>query len=562
MEIESTMQTGALGVARLLRYAIANGANAPVTSLREGQRFETNQRSTAERALRLSAALRQRGIAPGDVVATFCSTGVEHWEAYLGVPTQGAILHALNMRMADDDLAMMVHKLGDRALIVEREQATRFARLAPLLKDSSLSLVVVSGEGPVEPFDGLPVETISYESLLGEVAPPNAAALEDPEETAAAAICHTGGTTGRPKTVVYSHRSIWLQALNLCLTNSLGLSRSDVALLAVPLYHVHGWGLPYAAVMAGSGLVLPGAALRPEVLNGLIEDCGVTIAAGVPTIWTDLIAHRERLGAGRFRSLTRLATGGAVVPQQLIDKMMALGVGLIQAWGMTETSSMSVIGHVSEAERNLPSGQQRAVGYPLCGLEMRVVDERGVVVPNDGSTTGELQIRGACVTARYFGENSDAAFDSDWLKTGDIGYIDTLGRMTLTDRLKDAIKSGGEWIPAPVLEDALRTLPQVYDAVVIARPDVRWQERPFAVIVPEHGAVCDFEAMRAALTGLVPGWWIPDSWGSLEALPRTSLGKPDKAALKRMLAAGELNFSGHQTAPQVESSATTIGETK
>ncbi|MBE2275482.1 MAG: AMP-binding protein [Rhodobacteraceae bacterium] len=536
MTIESTMQHGQLGVAAILRMALRHGTGSDVISQRKGRRSRTRLKSCAERALRLGAALMAQGLRPGDVVATFCNAETEHFEAYLGVPARGMVLHPLNLRMHDSDLADCLRVTGDRVLILSREHLARFASLAPHLAETALELIVITGEGPL-PACAVPVAR--YETLLSTAPAELPGDLPDVAETAAAAICHTGGTTGKPKAVVYSHRSIWLQALSLTAANSVGLSRRDTLLAAVPLFHVNGWGLPFAAVMAGANLILPGAVFRPDVLNAFMDDCDVTVAAGVPTIWTDLMELRKTAGAPRFRTLARLATGGAVVPRALSNAMAEQGVEIIQAWGMTETSSMSVLGRI-EPDATPGLGAPVPVGYPMPGIEMRVVDPDGAPLPHDGAAAGELQVRGACVARCYLGAEAPASFDGGWFRTGDIGRIDAQGRILLTDRLKDAIKSGGEWIAAPVLEDALRSLPGISDAAVIAMEDARFQERPLAVLVCADGRLPDIDDLRLRLKSLVPSWWVPDAWSLSATLPRTGLGKPDKAALRAQYAAGAL----------------------
>lgn len=546
MAIESTMQRDQLGVAAILRIALRYGSGSKVISQRSGTGTEVTLRASALRALRLGAALNRHGLVGSDVVATFCNAEVEHFEAYLGVPARGLILHPLNLRMHDDDLADCLRAAGDRVLIVSRDHLARFASLSSLLTDTRLELVIVTGDGPLPT---LPIPVKRYEDLLAEAPSALSEDLPDVPEAAAAAICHTGGTTGKPKTVVYSHRSIWLQALSLTSANSVGLSRRDTLLAAVPLFHVNGWGLPFAAVMANANIILPGAAFRTDELNNFIDTCGTTVAAGVPTIWTDLLKFRHMSGVpSRFTHLTRLITGGSVVPRALSDAMAEQGVEVIQAWGMTETSSMSVLGRiVPQSLGGLHA--QSPIGYPMPGLELRVVDSHGTPVPPGSDRAGELQIRGACVIRCYLGTDSGSSFDGEWFRTGDIGRIDMLGQVILTDRLKDAIKSGGEWIAAPVLEDALRSLPGIIDAAVIAIEDARFQERPLAILVCENGTLPALGQLREQLKAMVPSWWIPETWALAEALPRTGLGKPDKAALRHQHASGSLSLTRSDLQP-------------
>ena len=537
MKVHSSMQKGDLGVARLVRSAWRFGAGQPVFHWNGTDVIQTDMRQTAVRALRLMSVMAGEAVKRGDRIATFCGTTIEHLEAYLAIPASGAVLHALNVRMSDQDLADMVHAQGDKVLLLDHPLAERFATLAPLLSGSALRLVLVTGGGQMPQFDGWDVPVRSYEQALAEAQDVDPMSLEDLPEDQTAAICHTGGTTGQPKAVAYSHRAVWLQAMTLCTADSLALSRRDVALLAVPFYHVNGWGLPYAAMMAGAGLALPGATFKPEVLDRMMHHGAVTIAAGVPTIWTDLLKHLTAMRGALPPTLTRLATGGAVVPARLIESFEQRDVMVLQAWGMTETCSMSVVGR---ATRRSTGAGQPPLGFPGNVIELRVVGPDGNECIAGSDIPGEVQARGATVIREYLGADAPGSFDGEWLRTGDIGLIDRNGALTLTDRLKDAIKSGGEWIPAPMLEDALRSLDGIADAAVIACPDERFQERPLAVLVLDDAATIDPDTVRAKLRDLVPSWWIPDRLSVLPELPRTTLGKPDKLILRQMLQAGTL----------------------
>lgn len=528
--MQSTMQESRLGLARLLRHAARVTSATRVVAKTPDGLTQSTLGSMAARAGRLADALSRRGIGAGDRVASFASATPEHLEAYLGIPALGAVLHTLNIRLHDAQLAEMVVEAQDQAVLVDGALADRFAQLAPLLAGGPVRLVIVTGSEAPLAFAGLEVETIGYEALLAEGAP--RLDWPDPDEHSAAILCYTGGTTGRPKGIAYSHRSLWLQAMSLCTANSLGIAEGEVILPAVPFYHVNGWGIPFAAMMAGAALVLPGTQFQPAVLNPLLDGQGVTLAAGVPTIWADVLGARQAQGLGAPPSLRRIATGGAPVPDGLVAAWGALGVQTQTAWGMTETSSMSAISQ--------PSGQRAEPGRLICGLEMRIATLEGELLPADGVTAGEIQIRGPWVTAGYFRRAESDGFHDGWLRTGDIGTLDGAGRVVLTDRVKDAIKSGGEWIPSLPLEAAIRSHPSVHDVAVIALPDPRWQERPLALVVAAEGF--DPEEIATHLRGLVARWWVPAHWARVAALPLTTVGKADKLAMRRMLAAGELTI--------------------
>jgi fatty-acyl-CoA synthase len=537
--MRSTMQEGQLGLARMARHmARVNGRSTIVTQYPSG-RSRVTFRQLAERASRLATALARRGFKAGDRIATLMPATQEHVEAYVGVPYLGAVLHTVNIRLHDRDIAQICNDAGDCAFIVDGSMRHRFTSFAPLLK--KLRLVALVGDGPADAVETLGIATVEYESLLqeGEVD------LDRPEveEHEAAILCHTGGTTGLPKGVAYSHRSLWLQANSLCTANSLGISASDRILPAIPLYHVNGWGLPFAGIMAGADIILPGVSLQAPIIAELIRDEKPTIAAGVPTIWTEVLAlalERERTDI--FASLRMIATGGALVAPSLIESYAAFSVRMVQAWGMTETCSMSAVLTVpnwaqAEERRSLEAKNGRIA----CGLELRVVGEDGKVLPSDGRAVGEIQIRGPWVTGSYFPKNDPERFQDGWLKTGDLGTVDDDGFLALTDRLKDGIKSGGEWISSLALEAAIQSHESIREVAVIAIPDARWQERPLAVVVLEDRfSELDVAAISKFVSEFVPRWWIPNHWVKAETIPRTGVGKFDKKLLRERFASGSL----------------------
>lgn len=533
------MQDGQLGIARMLRHMVRVNGRSRIVTQGETTKTEKTFRQVAERASRLASALSRHGVQPGDCVATLMSSSQEHLEAYLGVPYLGAVLHTVNIRLHDTEIAHICNEANDRVFLIDADIAARFAGIIPLLNNPRLVIVIGESDAAINEKPG--ISCIGYEQFLdqGEID------LDRPEvdERNAAILCYTGGTTGLPKGVSYSHRALWLQATGLCTANSLGISAHDRILPAVPLYHVNGWGLPFAAIMAGADLILPGSALRASVITELLKDERPTLAAGVPTIWADLLGALGNDAGPTFSSLRMIATGGALVTPALIDAYTALGINMVQAWGMTETCSMSAIAMIPRWAET-PSEQKTYAlkqGRITCGLELRTVDADGKELPRDGQTVGEIQIRGPWVTQSYFGSHDSDKFQDDWLKTGDLGKVDADGFLELTDRLKDAIKSGGEWIPSLALEAAIQSHGAVREVAVIPMPDDRWQERPLAVIVlNDDSHHFDPSAISASIAASIPKWWMPTHWVQADAIPRTSVGKFDKKLLCERLAKGTL----------------------
>ena len=381
-------------------------------------------------------------------------------------------------------------------------------------------------------------EVISYEHLLA-----GATGFDYPEldDRAACALRYTTGTTGSPKGVLYSHRSNYMHSLAICLPDALGVCSDDIVLPVVPMFHANAWGMPYACGLVGADLVLTNRFLQPSVIASLIEQQRVTLALAVPTIWMDLLRyadeHRPDLG-----SLRMAPCGGAATPRSLIEAFEDRhGVPIVPVWGMTKTSPLGAVTHV-------PHGVSRDARWPyeLCagriapGLEARLVDECGVVVPWDGESQGELQVRGPWVASSYFKDPAPEKFHGGWLRTGDVAVMSADGQIRITDRAKDAVKSGGEWISSVELENELMAHPAVREAAIIAKPDERWTERPLACVVLHEGRVAAAADLAAFLRERVAPWWVPDEFAFVEEVPKTSVGKFDKKALRRLLAADQL----------------------
>ncbi|QJY51049.1 long-chain-fatty-acid--CoA ligase [Pseudonocardia broussonetiae] len=524
----STMQDFPLTVSAMLRHARDVHPDAPVLTCRDGVVVDRSTLgATVERATRLAAGLAATGVAPGDRVASLCWNHRTHLEVFFAVPAMGAALHLVNARLSDDQLVFVVNDAADTVLIADPDLLERVRPLLPRMP--LLRTVVVVGEA-VEPGE------LSYEELL---APPGTE-VDWPElgERAPAGISYTTGTTGLPKGVVYSHRSIWLNALTISGGPAMALSDRDLVLQVTPMFHVNGWGLPHAAALTGAGLVLPGRTVSPPALAAAVAATRPTVAVGVPLIWSQL----AREPGVDLASLRLVVSAGSSVPPALIERYATeFGVELVQGWGMTETSPWGGVARAPGAELDDPSTPWRHwSGRLLPGVEMRAVSPEGEVVARDGVAVGELEVRGPWVTGSYLGlqgEDADQRFSPDgWLRTGDVGVINRTGFFKITDRAKDVIKSGGEWIASAALEDLLVAHPDVVEAAVIGVPDPRWDERPLAVVVTRTGA--DAAALRDFLFERVPRWWVPERWAFVTELPRTSVGKLDKRTLRRRHADG------------------------
>jgi len=492
----------------------------------------TSYGEIAARVDRAVSGLQRLGIAPGDRVATLAWNTREHFEVYLAAPCAGAVLHTLNARLSPEQIEQIVTHAQDRVIFVDRSLAGLLASLRDRLPSVERIVVFDADEGPEL------AGAIGYEAFLAEAdAPPRYPALED---RAAAGLCYTSGTTGEPKGVLYSHRSLMLHSLMLGTADVLGVGTRERILPVVPMFHANAWGIPYAAALLGAELVLPNRFLSPEPLARLIEEERPTIAAGVATVWHGLLRHADEHGTD-LSSLRLLLCGGAPMPRSLMEAFEDRhGVRMVQAWGMTETAPFAAVatppaGVDGERDRRYRSRTGRLV--PL--LDMRVVGDDGAELPWDDEHAGELHVRGPWIASQYYAaDGPDERFADGWLRTGDVVRITPDGFVTITDRAKDLIKSGGEWISSVELENHLMAHPAVAEAAVVARADERWGERPAAFVVRAPGASCDAAALREHLTPLVPSWWLPDPQDVVfvEGLPKTSVGKFDKKAMRALLA--------------------------
>jgi fatty-acyl-CoA synthase len=487
-----------------------------------------------ERIDRLARALAALGIKRGDRVGTFAWNTQRHVECYLAIPCIGAVLHTINIRLFSEQIAYVINHAEDRVVFVDDSLVPL---LEPLLEQlEHVEHFVVMGEGPI----GELPRAIRYEELLAS-AGDGAVAYPQLDEREAAALCYTSGTTGNPRGVLYSHRSSTLHSAGVLMSTSLGIGSDERILLVVPMFHVNAWGLPYAAALAGATLVLPGRHLTPEPLAKLIEGERCTVMACVPTIYAGLLRYADE-NHPDLRSLRAAICGGAAMPLALAQAFEERhGVPLLHAWGMTETSPMCTVarppaGLDGDAEWRIRATQ----GQPVPFVDLRLVDDAGEEVAWDGSSTGEIEVRGPWVASAYYKEDAPEKFDDGWLRTGDIAHVDPAGWVTITDRSKDVIKSGGEWISSVELENQLMAHPAVREAAVIAVPDERWSERPLACVVLEADAHADATELVEHLRGRVARWWLPEEFAFVAEVPKTSVGKFDKKVLRAALAEGRL----------------------
>jgi len=485
-------------------------------------------RQLFERARRLAAALRHLGVNPDDRVGTLGWNHHQHLEAYFAIPSIGAVLHTLNLRLHASDLAAIVSHARDRVVIVDRVLLPLFEQIRSRVGVEHV--IVMGGEGP------LPDGAIDYEALL-EGADASAFEPLDLDERQAAAMCYTSGTTGRSKGVLYSHRSLVLQCLYWMAADILGACRRDVMLGVVPMFHINGWGMPFAAPLVGAKLVLPGSCLDADGLLELVHRERVTLSAGVPTVWLGVLQALDGGHPADISSLRTLLVGGSSVPRALMEGYDRYGVRVVQGWGMTEVTA---IGSMSVLPRELdaaPADRQYDArtrqGIPVPFVEIRARSESGLV-PWDGATMGELEVRGPTVASAYYDNAEGAASftDDGWFRTGDIVTIDPAGSIRVCDRSKDLIKSGGEWISSVALENALMGHPAVAEAAVVAVRDPKWDERPLACVVVKAGRTVTSDELRAFLAPDFAKWWLPDAYEFVDNITRTSTGKFLKSALR------------------------------
>jgi len=485
------------------------------------------------RVCRVANALRRLGVKPGDRVATLAWNHYRHYEVYCAVPSVGAVLHTLNIRLAPQDLAYIAQHAEDKVVVVDES-------LLPLLRQflqdvPSIEHVIVmrDGAGKTLPSEGI----VDYEQWLYGESP----TFDFPQldENAAAILCYTSGTTGRPKGVVYSHRSCVLMSLSLCMTDVMGIGQRDTILPVVPMFHANAWGLPIATLAAGAKMVLPGPNLDAKSLVDLMVRERVTLAAGVPTIWLGLLALLDEApGKHDLSSMRMMVIGGSAAPPAMIDGFKKRhGLDVTHAWGMTEMNPLgtivSVKPHLAACEDATMLALKASQGLPVPFVEMRHTDDTGAVQPWDGKAMGELEVRGPWVASSYFRDEDPSRWTADgWFKTGDVVTIDAEGYMRICDRSKDVIKSGGEWISSVELENAIMSHPAVLEAAVFAARDDKWGERPLAAVVCKAGRSVTKAELTAHIEAKFVKFWLPDDYLFVDQIPKTSTGKFKKLDLR------------------------------
>jgi fatty-acyl-CoA synthase len=538
--LESTMQDFPLTIGMIFRHGRAVYADSEVVTF-EG---ETSRRATyaqvADRTEQLANALTRLGVETGTRVATFCWNNQEHLEAYLAIPSMGAVLHTLNVRLFPELLTYVVNHAADEVVIVDESLVPLLAKVAPDLTTVRTFIVTGSGDaGALAEATDVPV--LGYEDLLAAEKP----SFDWPEvdERSAAAMCYTSGTTGNPKGVVYSHRSTWLHSFAVTQASSLGITESDRVLPIVPMFHANAWGLPYAGWLVGAAFLMPDRYLQAEPLMKFIAQERPTFSGAVPTIWADVLRYAEEHPVD-LSSFRMIVCGGSAVPRRLIEAFETQHrIPIVQGWGMTETSPLAAVSHPPsgvEWETEEDMSWRSRTGRIVGGVELRIVDDDGVPLPWDDEAVGEIEVRGPWITASYYRDPAPEKFDDGWLRTGDVGKMSPNGYIQITDRAKDVIKSGGEWISSVELEGLLMAHPEVVEASVVGVPDEKWGERPLACVVLKEGSSIGAEALCGFLGERVARWQLPERWSFIDEVPKTSVGKFDKKVLRARHAEGDL----------------------
>jgi fatty-acyl-CoA synthase len=531
--MQGSMQNRPLTIDRLFTRGEQHFGHKTVTSVEAGQLVSATYADWAMQTRKLGGALETLGVARGARVGTFAWNSARHLALYFAVPSSGRVLHPLNIRLFPDQITYIVNHAEDKIIFCDRSLLSQLAPLLPNLPNVRQLVVMNDGTGEI-PHSLLDRELIDFDELVSSNEPVEFSVTD---ENSAASMCYTSGTTGNPKGVVYSHRSTFLHSMGLASVDTLGVRESDRILPVVPMFHANAWGLPHAAVATGAALVMPGSDLSGPALGDLIVNERVTLAAGVPTIWMNTLPH---LIERDTTSLRLIAAGGAAVPVSLSEAFReSIGLPIQQAWGMTETSPLAAVSKLDEDQTQLSVPEQArlraGVGRVALGVEARIVNpDTGIEVPHDGTARGELQVAGPWIAGSYF-RTADTAesFTSDgWLRTGDVATMDARGWITLVDRTKDLIKSGGEWVSSVEMENHLMSHPSVLEAAVIGAPHPKWSERPVACIVLRDGHTLTKEQVWDHLAPHFAKWQLPEGVVYLDEVPKTSVGKFSKVTLR------------------------------
>ena len=532
------MQEFPLTITAVLRHGMKVYGDAECVTWTDAGPRRATYATIGANAGRLAHALTRLGVASGDRVGTFMWNSQEHMEVYMAVPSMGAVVHTLNIRLFPEQLAYVINHGEDKVVLVDDSLVPVLGKVVSEL--TTVECFVVVGDGDASAL-GTDRPVLRYSELIANE--PAEFDWPDVDERQAAALCYTSGTTGNPKGVAYSHRSEFLHSFAATTPNALNLSERDRVLMIVPMFHANAWGIPYAAFLCGASLVMPGKFLQAEPLTRMVKEERVTFSGAVPTIWADIYRYGEEHDID-LSSIRSIICGGSAVPRSLMENFeKKYGVRIIQAWGMTETSPLAAVAHPPEGvELGSPSEMdwRARTGRVVGGVELRIVDDQGRAMPWDDEAVGEIEVRGPWITGSYYRDPSPEKFDDGWLRTGDVGTVSPEGYVQITDRAKDVIKSGGEWISSVELENLLMGHPGVAEASVIGVPDPRWDERPLACVVRKSNSDVDAAILAEYLGGRVAKWQVPERWAFIDEVPKTSVGKFDKKVLRARHEKGEL----------------------